>query len=385
MIAENSETDVLIVGGGLAGCSLAYYLAREGVDVLLIEQHDLNTQASGSNAGGIHGQIPHEMWREEGKDWARYFAPTLPLMLESARIWSTIAEELDTDVEYERIGGLLVAENDPQMAEIAAKAKVDREFGVDVEVLGRNDLRRHAPYLSESLVGGVWCPNEARANPLLATPAFARAAGRHGARIKRHTSLLSLETTDKGFCATTNTGQVRAARVINAAGANSSRVAAMVGVELPIEGHAIQVNVTEPAEPLVPHMVYSGGERLTLKQTPRGAFLIGGGWAAAIDRASGRPVVNQDSVRRNLHFAIAAVPQLKEVRLLRTWPAIVNGTADWRPVLGEVPGVRGFFMCMFPWMGFTAGPVSARIVADLVLGRDPGFDLAEFSTERYAA
>jgi glycine/D-amino acid oxidase-like deaminating enzyme len=385
MQPASRQTDVLVVGGGLAGCALACYLARDGVEVVVVEQHDLNTQASGCNAGGIHGQIPHEMWREEGEAWARYFAPALPLMLASAELWAGLSEDLGADVEFARTGGLLVAETDGQMREIAAKAVVDRAFGVDIEVLGRDDLREMAPYLSHSLVGAVWCPNEGRANPLLATPAYARAAERHGALILRHTRLEALERQRGGFAASTSAGPVRAARVINCAGASSSAVAAMVGLSLPIEGHAIQVNVTEPVAPLVPHLVYSGGERLTLKQTPRGAFLIGGGWPARLDRASGRPVVDEVSVRRNLHYAVAAVPQLRHVQLLRTWPAIVNGTTDWRPVLGEVDGVPGFFMCMFPWMGVTGGPVAARIVADLVLGRDPGFDLDGFSTSRFAA
>ena len=72
---------------------------------------------------------------------------------------------------------------------------------------------------------------------------------------------------------------------------------------------------------------------------------------------------------------MAVVPKLADIRIVRSWAAIVNGTADWKPVLGEVPGVPGFFLAFFPWMGFTAGPVAARIVASLVQGRRPPIDL----------
>ena len=95
--------------------------------------------------------------------------------------------------------------------------------------------------------------------------------------------------------------------------------------------------------------------------------------------------MNLDSLRANLQIAQTVVPRLGSVRLLRVWPAIVNGTADWKPILGEVPGRPGFFINMFPWMGFTAGPISARVTADLVMGREPSLDLRQFSALRHVA
>lgn len=379
MTGRQLSADVLVVGGGLAGCATAYFLARDGVDVLLIEQQDLNMLASGANAGGIHGQIPHEMFREEGEAWTRFFAPTLPLMLASADLWAGFEAELEADIEFSRCGGLLVAETEAQMQEIARKSAIDLEFGVTVELLGREELRSFAPYLADYLVGGAYCPNEAKANPLLATPALANAAHSHGARIMRQTRLEALEQNQSGFLATTTAGDIHAGKVVNCAGAMAGRIAAMVGFDLPIQGYPIQVNVTEPAAPLVPLLLYSGGERLTLKQTPRGAFLIGGGWAGRIDPTSGLPVVDHHSVVENLRYAIAAVPQLEHVQLVRTWAAMVNGTRDWRPILGTTDQAKDFYMCMFPWMGFTGGPIAARIVADMVLGREPQFDLSPFA------
>jgi glycine/D-amino acid oxidase-like deaminating enzyme len=153
----------------------------------------------------------------------------------------------------------------------------------------------------------------------------------------------------------------------------------MLGVDLAIAGHPIQVNVTEPAEPLVKHLVYFAGEKLTLKQARNGSFLIGGGWPARRSAVGGRPAVSLESLRANLRAAQRVVPGLASVRLLRVWPAIVNGTADWKPILGQVPGRPGFFINMFPWMGFSGGPIAARLTAELVLGRKPSVDLSRFS------
>jgi len=378
MTGRALRTDVLVVGGGLTGCAAAYYLAREGVDVLLIERHDLNAHASGANAGNLHGQIPHDEFVELGEDWAVQFAPVLPLMAASVELWDTLEGELGTDLEVSVSGGLIVAETDEQLRAIERKSMIERGHGIALDLLTRDDLFAIAPYLSERMIGGAFYPMEGKANPLLVTPAFTRAAEGHGARILRRTALEALSLEANGFTAITSAGPIVAGRVINCAGVGAAEVAAMVGLDISVQGHPIQVNVTEPTAPLVAHLVYFAGGRLTLKQTAQGTFVIGGGWPAAIDPATGQLQVDPVSMRRNLQVALTTVPRLAGVDLVRSWPAIVNGTADWHPILGEAPMARGFYMCMFPWMGFTAGPLCARIVAGMARGRAPDLDITPF-------
>jgi glycine/D-amino acid oxidase-like deaminating enzyme len=384
-MADEIRTEVLIIGGGLAGCATAYYLAREGVEVVVVERYDLNTQASGCNAGSLHAQIPHEPFMLEGEGWARAYAPTLPLMLESIRLWGTLEAELGADLEVSVKGGVIVAETEAQLRDVERKAALERAHGLSVEILSRDDVRRIAPYVSERMVGGAFCPTEGKANPLKATPAYAKAARRCGARILDNTLLDGLVAERRGFRASTSRGTIAAARVVDCAGAEAGRVSAMLGLSLPIEGHPIQLNVTEPTEAFVPHLVYFAGEKLTLKQARNGSLLIGGGWPAQWSAVPGRPAVNLASLKANLAVARTVVPRVGGLHLIRVWPAIVNGTADWRPILGEAPGIPGFFINMFPWMGFTAGPISALTVAELVLGRKPSFDIAQFSALRQVA
>ncbi|WJY21125.1 FAD-dependent oxidoreductase [Fontisubflavum oceani] len=115
---------------------------------------------------------------------------------------------------------------------------------------------------------------------------------------------------------------------------------------------------------------------MTLKQAAEGGFLIGGGWPA---RMRGGPVVNEVSMLRNLAVAKRVLPGLADASVVRSWAAIVNGTADWHPILGEAPGVPGFFLNLFPWMGFTAAPAVSEALADLALGYQPALDLSLFS------
>jgi sarcosine oxidase, subunit beta len=372
------KTDVLVIGGGLAGCSVAYFLAKHGVEVVLIERSDLNALASGANAGSIHAQIPHPEFLHLGPNWARAFAPIIPLMLASIKLWGTLEEELGVDLEFSLDGGLLVGKTDAHMRDIERKIAIERENGLAVEILSRQDLRQIAPYLAEDLIGGSFCPSEGKANPLAVTPAFAQAARASGAKIHLRTELQAISREGQDYVAATSMGAIAARRVVNCAGANAGTVSAMVGLKLPIEGFPIQVNVTEPVAPLVPHLVYFAGGKLTLKQTRQGAFLIGGGWPAKFDLALGRPLVNPQSVRGNLLLATSVVPALRHVHLLRTWPAIVNGTPDWRPILGEVPNSPGFYMCCFPWMGFTAAPICGQSIAQLILGRPLNGEMAHF-------
>jgi glycine/D-amino acid oxidase-like deaminating enzyme len=381
----NLETDVLVIGGGLAGAATAYYLAREGVEVTLAERADLNTQASGSNAGSLHLQIPYPEFISEGEDWARGFTQAIPVMRDSIRLWRGLEAELGCDLEVSIDGGLLVAETEAQMRDIARKAAIERSAGLEIELLSAADLRGMAPYLSERMTGAAYCPEEGKANPLRATPAFAEAARRHGARILANCAVTALARDGNAYRAETAAGPIRASRVVNAGGADAGRIAAMLGIDLPIEGHPIQVSVTEAAEPLVKHLVYFAGDKLTLKQAKNGSFLIGGGWPARRSARAERPTVDPRSLRSNLAIARHVVPRLDSICLLRVWPAIVNGTADWKPILGELPGRPGVFMTMFPWMGFTAGPMSALLTAELVLARKPSMDLTAFSAARYLA
>jgi sarcosine oxidase subunit beta len=374
---QNRQADVLVIGGGIAGSAVAHHLARAGCDVLLVERHDLNTEASGCNSGSLHGQIPYEPFFLNGPEWAETFAPTLQLMRASIDVWAGVEAELGTVLDVATPGGLIVGRNEAQMRVIEAKAKVERAQGIEVEMLDRDGIERLAPYISDIMIGGAFCKTEGKANPLLAGPAFARRAEANGARIERHVSVTGLMHEGDGYIARTDSGDICARRVVNCAGAGAGTIAAMLGIDLPVEAHAIQTTVSEPVQPMIHHLIYSADEKLSLKQTAIGTLLIGGGWPADLD-AFGRPQVSMRSLVQNMRVALDAVPQLDGIQIVRSWAAIVNGTADWRPIIGEVPGHPGFFIAFFPWMGFTVGPLMGQIIADQVLGRVPHIDVSAF-------
>jgi glycine/D-amino acid oxidase-like deaminating enzyme len=220
--------------------------------------------------------------------------------------------------------------------------------------------------------------------PRGASEAKAAAARRYGARIEVGVELLAIEQAPNGFRVETSAGPVECERILDCAGVGAGDVSALVGVPLPVESWPLQAHVTEPVAPLLRHLVYFAGERLTLKQAAVGSVLIGGGWPSEPDPETGRPGVSFDSLRANLRVARHVVPALAGVRLLRVWTGICNGTPDHRPILGELEGVPGFFVAAFPFLGFTAAPLLGRLAAELVRGRQVPYDLAPFAASRFS-
>ena len=369
-------TDVIVIGGGIAGCSTARFLAADGVDVLLLERSDLATQASGLNAGSLHAQIQHDPFVENDEAWVREYLPALPFYRYAIDLWQELASEFGDDLEFSRDGGIIVASTSAQMREIEAKTRYEQEAGLGTELLDSEALRKLAPYISEEMIGGAFCPLEGKASPLKSTNALAASAAETGATLRCNCEVTAISRIDNGYSVTTSEGVFEAPRIVNAAGSDVGRVAALVGARIDVAAYPIQLSVTEPMAPLVAHLVYSAEDLLTLKQNRAGSILIGGGWPAALD-PDGRVRVRPESLFQNLALAARVVPELSGARLVRSWAGIVNGTDSWLPMLGELPGTPGFFINYVPWMGFTGGPAGGRIVASQVQGRQPPveFDL----------
>lgn len=363
-----NRCDVLVIGGGIAGLMTAWNLAEAGAEVTLLEAGDLGTQASGANAGSLHLQIQYPEFAAYGEDWAARYGPCLGFLKDSLALWQDLSARVGEELDVKLGGGVMVAQTDAQMKLIARKAKIEAAHGVETTLLDRDELRSVAPYLSDKAIGGGFCAMEGKANPLRATPAIADAAQRAGVTILRNTMVSSIIDELDGFQIMTSQGAFHARRVVNAAGAKAGLVAAMLGVDIEIDGFPLQVTVTEPVAPLIPHLVYSAAGKLSLKQAANGSCIIGGGWPAA-RREDGTLATDPVSLTGNMGVAADVVPKLGQIRALRSWTAWVNGTPDWRPILGEVPSKPGFFLALFPWVGFSAAPMTAQVMTDIVLGK----------------
>lgn len=384
--------DVLVIGGGLVGCASAFYLAKAGAAVRVVERGDLNREASGRNAGSLHFQLEHRLI-EHGDAQAEQFAQIIPLNLMAIDAWSGLEAELGADLEIIMHGGLMLAETPEQVARLEKKYALEQRWGLPTELLDKDAILKRAPYLSDTVMAAGYSPQEGHASPRHVTLAYARAAAKAGVIFDTKTRVKSLKRDASCWHATIKHDDgkeelLKTQTVLNAAGAWAGQIAEMANIHLPVYPVPLLMNVTEEAPPLLDHLIQHAGRKITMKQVRDGQILIGGGWSSRFHQKNGRldydraPEPIHENIIGNLAVATDLVPQLKNQHLLRSWTGIASVTTDQLPILGEVPEAPGFYVAT-GGSGFTLGPVYARLMSELILtgGTEAQIDL--YSPRRF--
>ena len=379
-MASWEEFDTAVVGGGIVGLCLAGFLAEAGHAVVLVD--DGRHSGTTANAGSLHVQMQSRFMRLY-PDLVPGLEAALPVYPMAVAFWRELAAGLGVDIGLEVSGGLMIAENREQFDFLVRKCARERALGLDVTMLDRGELVRMAPYLGPAVVGAELCGTEGKVNPLLANQALRRRALACGVVHRTEERVVGLQREGSRFRIVTSLGILAASRVAVAAGAGTRELGALVGVRVPVEAEPLHMNITEPAPPLIRHLVQHADRQITLKQLAAGQVVIGGGWPARLVGRDRLPTVEAASLVANVTLAQHVVPAIGPLRLMRTWAGI-NTTADGRSVLGEVPGVPGVTFAVPGDAGYTLGPLSARIAADLILGRHPPVDPAPYTPARFA-
>lgn len=385
-----TQVTTLVVGGGLLGCAISYLLSDAGVDVLLVEKDQLNRQASGQNAGSLHFQLEYRMI-ENGDEAARKAAEAIPLHLHAQQAWGQLEAELEADLGVVQHGGFMVAESAEQVERLTRKVALEHAAGLQMELLDRAAVHARAPYLGNAVVAAAFCPQEGKADPRRCALAYARAAARCGAQVRSNVGVQDMRRSGNVWQVRFDDGSAcQAEQVVIAAGAWSGRLAQMAGVVLPISPVGLTMSATVRTAPLIKHLVQHAGRRLSMKQTPEGNVLIGGGWPAALRQSGGvvdldhKPTLQLTSLAGNMAAAAVVVPAVAHLPVLRVWTGTTALVADQLPLIGEVPKAAGLFIAT-GGSAFTLGPTYARILADKILGRPDSFDVRAYSPQRFGS
>ncbi|WP_226782838.1 FAD-dependent oxidoreductase [Oceaniglobus trochenteri] len=375
-----SRADVVVIGAGVTGLAAARHAALSGASVLCLERGRAGAEASGGNAGSLHLQLLSWDFGAKAVAGGSPALRTLPLQAESIALWSKLEQERGDDFEMKVTGGLMLAENPDQIEFLTAKARAEGKVGIETHVIGKDDIARIAPALSDRFVAAAWCPGEGKINPLAANDALLAATRDVGAVVAERCPVLAIERDGDGYAVATAGGTIHATRIVIAAGGWSAQPGAMLGVSLPIRGAPLQMIVTEPAPPLVPCLVAHADRHLTLKQATAGGLLIGGAWPASVN-ASGQSEVLPESLEGNLWVAARTVPAVGGLSVVRSWAAM-NIDIDGAPLLSHLPGHPNVVVAATA-NGYTLGPLVGREAATGVLGGRMRNDLQEFDLTRF--
>ena len=397
--ASGKAHDVIVLGAGIVGAATAYFLAKKGIRVLLVEGEAPGWGASGRNPGF--------QWLHTRKAGIQ-----MELGLAGRRLADELREELD-DFEMRPSGGMIYFVDERQLPLFRAFIAERRAAGLPMELIDGKAAREHCPALSEKVLGASWNPLDAHQNTAMLVDALVAAANRHGAELRSNCRIAKLAI-EGGRCVgvvTADGETISAGKVVLAAGAWSPRLLEPLGMSLPISAMRLQVVETEPApfrfEPLLygptavkqyayirdlPDYSEEGAWHPMERQFPGLEFL-----ELAAQRKDGRirlgcpmdfPGLDDRPTVAGIALTLAVLaenmPAIRGLAIERLYAGLLPETPDALPVLDPEPGVEGLVINAGHVFGNLAGPLSGKMIAQHLAGEPTDFNLTQFRLDRPA-
>jgi len=370
-----TNADVVIIGGGIIGCATAYYLAKKGKSVIVLESSKvIGYGGSARNGGGV---------RQSGRDQRE-----LPMAMYGVEhLWPNLSEELGTDVEYYQHGNLRLGKTDKHIDILNGLTATAVNQGLDVRMIAGEEVREICPHLSDEVIGASWCPTDGHANPLQTTLAYYNRARQLGVQFLTEQHVLSLKmVAGKVRNVLTTSGEFEAETVVLAAGLESRRISQSVGVDVPMKGVALDTLITDVQPPLFYQMLGTAMADFYGHQTTHGSFVFGGGSPLNPEliksSADHTPI---EATAATCQGILGYLPALKHAKVVRSWVGIIDWCEDKVPVLSKVDSVPGLILgCGFSGHGFGIAPSAGTVLADLACDEAPSIDISGLGYARFA-
>ena len=371
--------DVVIVGGGCMGASVAYHLARHGVtNVVLVEREQmLGTGSTGRNAGGVRHQFSNEA--------------NIRLSLESIALLERFADEVGQPIDFHQDGYLFLLARDSSVDTFRRNVALQRSLGVEVQWLDAGEAERLAPGLDAAgVAGATFCARDGIADPNGVTMGFVKAAQTAGVEVARDTEVTGVRV-ERGRIAGVETtrGTIETRKVVNAAGPHARQIGRMAGVDVPVEPYRRHIFIAAaPGEaawrvPASRIMVIDFDTTFYFHREGAGLLF---GMGDPDETPTFDTTVQWDFLPQVIDVAVQRLPALADASISHAWAGLYEVTPDANPIIGPAPGVEGLFLINgFSGHGFQHSPAAGRILADVIAEHDPRFDLAPFDLRRFAS
>lgn len=368
--------EVVIIGGGIIGCAVSYYLAKMGTDVIVLEGSDhIGNGGSSRNGGGV---------RQSGRD-----VRELPLVMYGIKnLWPTLSEELEVDCEYHQDGNLRLGKTEKHKEILTGLANAARGVGLDVRMIDGDEVRRINPYLSDEVTCASWCPTDGHANPLTTTLGYYKMARRLGVRFISGEMVRELRTV-KGKIrqVITDNNIYEGESVLVVAGLDSRPILTSVGIDVPMTNSLLEALVTEAEPHMFDQMLGTAEADFYGHQTKHGSFVFGG--SSGLERYNkdnGTPVTNSKTAPCICRGIMKYFPDLANAKIVRTWAGWMDASADGVPALGKVDEIPGLFVaCAFNGHGFGIAPAAGEQLAKLIVTGKTDIDLYDLRYDRFKA
>ncbi len=365
--------DVVVIGGGVIGCSTAYNLAKLGAGkVAVLERNYLASGATGRCGAGMRMQ-----WGTE---------TNCLLSRESVKMLSNLPERLgvDIDIEFHQSGYLLPAYTEKMVEQFKKNLALQESLGIPSRWVTPEECLDIVPFLSlDGVLGATYCAEDGHCNPFKVTEAYATAAKNLGVEIYTNTEVQDITVENEKIVSVhTNNGNIFTDTIVNAAGGYAKMVGRMVGIELPIYPERHEILVTEPVEPTMGPMVMSFHHNLYCQQSPHGSFIMG----------IGHPNEPEGfNIKSSWQFlcemaerVVEILPPLAGLNVIRQWAGLYDMCPDRTPILGSSPSLSRFFTAAgFSGHGFMISPITGQLMAEMVLGKPTTLPIHMFDAGRF--
>ena len=367
-----AAAEVVVVGGGVIGTSVAFHLAEAGVDACLLERDQLAGGSTSRAAGGIRAQFSDPL--------------NIAIGLRSIEAFTRFGERPGAEIDLHQVGYLFLLDRQEDVAAFESSVALQNELGVPTRFVDLAEVRELCPLAGlEGVLAATYCPLDGHASPEAVVQGYAAGARAHGASILSGCEATAvLHDADKIYGVETALGAIETGTVVCAAGVWSPQLARTANAELPVAPYLREVGFTGPT-PGLPHVLpltidFSTGFYFHRE----GPGLLFG--MADPEQAAGLDAATDPAwLEKVMHVAERRLPSLLDMGIAGGWKGYYEITPDHNALVGESVGVARFLYATgFSGHGFLQGPAVGEIVRDLVLGHEPFVDVAPLSVDRFA-